>query len=216
MGRSGGGGTARSTPTNFWKRGFRPGKVLVYRQGAEPPKMLGADTLPAEFEKEEASLLNEFILVSGVSEISSTSLNRTNVTSATGLQLLIDQDDTPPRGDDGKHTPRGQGDRQTYPAPDAAVCDERARPAHDGRGETGGTLLFQRQRYFLGRRNIRGGKRIGGITRTAALAHLRIVQHGAFSGRKRKSFRRDAPEDPGRSGVRRAGKRARTHLAAYE
>lgn len=38
--------------------------------------------------------MNEFILVSGVSEISSTSLNRTNVTSATGLQLLIDQDDT--------------------------------------------------------------------------------------------------------------------------
>ena len=38
--------------------------------------------------------MNEFILGSGVSEISSTSLNRTNVTSATGLQLLIDQDDT--------------------------------------------------------------------------------------------------------------------------
>ncbi len=76
------------------EEGLSPGKVLVYRQGAEPPKMLGADTLPAEFEKEEASLLNEFILVSGVSEISSTSLNRTNVTSATGLQLLIDQDDT--------------------------------------------------------------------------------------------------------------------------
>lgn len=74
--------------------GLAPGKVLVYRQGATPPKIMGADSLPCEFEKEEESLLNEFILVSGVSEISSTSQNRTQVTSATGLQLLIEQDDT--------------------------------------------------------------------------------------------------------------------------
>ena len=76
------------------EEGLAPGKVLIYRQGATPPKMLGADSLPSEFAQEEQSLLNEFILVSGVSEISSTSQNRTNVTSAVGLQLLIDQDDT--------------------------------------------------------------------------------------------------------------------------
>jgi len=76
------------------EEGLAPGKILVYRQGSTPPKILGADSLPNEFDKEEESLLNEFILVSGVSEISSTSQNRTRVTSATGLQLLIEQDDT--------------------------------------------------------------------------------------------------------------------------
>lgn len=76
------------------EEGLPPGKVLVYRQGAEPPRMLGADSLPAEFEREEERLLDEFILVSGVSELSSTTQNRTHVTSATGLQLLIDLDDT--------------------------------------------------------------------------------------------------------------------------
>ncbi len=76
------------------EEGLPPGKVIVYRQGSQPPKMLGADSLPSEFEKEEDKLLDEFILVSGVSELSSTTQNRTHVTSATGLQLLIDLDDT--------------------------------------------------------------------------------------------------------------------------
>ena len=76
------------------EEGLAPGKVLVYRQGSEPPRMLGADAMPAEFSYEEERLLDEFVLVSGVSEISSTSQNRTNISSAVGLQLLIDQDDT--------------------------------------------------------------------------------------------------------------------------
>ncbi len=76
------------------EEGLPPGKVLVYRQGSTPPALLGADRLPAEFTEEEGQLLEEFILVSGVSEISSTSRNRTSVTSATGLQMLIDLDDT--------------------------------------------------------------------------------------------------------------------------
>ena len=76
------------------EEGLPPGKVLVYRQGAAAPRLLGTDGIPAEFAEEEAQLLEEFILVSGVSEISSTSRNRTNVTSATGLQMLIDLDDT--------------------------------------------------------------------------------------------------------------------------
>ena len=76
------------------EEGLVPGKVIVYRQGATPPKVLGADSMPSEFHSEEERLLDEFILVSGVSEISSNSRNRTNVSSATGLQLLIDLDDT--------------------------------------------------------------------------------------------------------------------------
>ena len=76
------------------EEGLTPGRVIVYRQGSTPPKLMGADSLPAEFEAEEEMLLKEFILVSGVSEISTTSQNRTNISSAVGLQLLIDQDDT--------------------------------------------------------------------------------------------------------------------------
>ena len=76
------------------EEGLPPSKVLVYRQGAPAPKMLAPDSLPSEFQQEEERLLDEFILVSGVSELSSTTQNRTHVTSATGLQLLIELDDT--------------------------------------------------------------------------------------------------------------------------
>ncbi len=72
--------------------GLYPGKVLVYRQGSPMPGFLDCGKLPAEFEQEEERIANEFILVSGMSEISRNSANPTHVTSATGLQLLIDQD----------------------------------------------------------------------------------------------------------------------------
>ncbi len=72
--------------------GLYPGKVLVYRRGSEKPGFLDGGSIPAEFEKEEERLSGEFILVSGMSEISRNSANPTHVTSATGLQLLIDQD----------------------------------------------------------------------------------------------------------------------------
>lgn len=72
--------------------GLYPGKVLVYRQGSEAPHFLEGSSLPAEFAEEEQRIANEFILVSGMSEISRNSANPTHVTSATGLQLLIDQD----------------------------------------------------------------------------------------------------------------------------
>lgn len=72
--------------------GLYPGKVLVYRRGSEKPGFLDCGSLPSEFEKEEERISGEFILVSGMSEISRNSANPTHVTSATGLQLLIDQD----------------------------------------------------------------------------------------------------------------------------
>lgn len=72
--------------------GLYPGKVLVYRQGAAKPDFLDCGKIPAEFGQEEERIANEFILISGVNEISRSSSNVTRVTSATGLQLLIDQD----------------------------------------------------------------------------------------------------------------------------
>ena len=72
--------------------GLYPGKVLVYRQGSKEPHFLDCGALPSEFEKEEERISNEFLLFSGMSEISRNSANPTHVTSATGLQLLLDQD----------------------------------------------------------------------------------------------------------------------------
>lgn len=72
--------------------GLYPGKVLVYRRGSEKPGFLDTGSIPSEFEKEEERLSSEFVLVSGMSEVSRNSAGPTNVTSATGLQLLLDQD----------------------------------------------------------------------------------------------------------------------------
>ncbi len=75
------------------EEGLMPGKVLVYRQGAKAPELMDCGGFPAEFAKEEEWLEKEFSLVSGVSDLSQNS-TPARVTSATGLQLLISQDDS--------------------------------------------------------------------------------------------------------------------------
>ncbi len=75
------------------EEGLMPGKVLVYRQGAKAPEMIDCGGFPAEFAKEEEWLEKEFSLVSGVSDLSQNS-TPARVTSATGLQLLLSQDDS--------------------------------------------------------------------------------------------------------------------------
>lgn len=74
--------------------GISPGKIIVYRQGSSAPQMMSYGGFPNELGYEEDRLTNEFITVSGVSEISRTSQMPTNVTSGVALQLLIEQDDT--------------------------------------------------------------------------------------------------------------------------
>ncbi|MBP5308382.1 MAG: hypothetical protein J6Z34_04520 [Clostridia bacterium] len=73
--------------------GLQPGKIIVYRQGSEPPKMMAAESLPADFEKEEEKLLDEFVLLGGVNEVSQNYKSVLGVTSAAGLQILLEQDD---------------------------------------------------------------------------------------------------------------------------
>ncbi len=75
------------------EEGLSPGKVLVYRQGATPPQMLNEGSIPSDFLAEEERLTNEFILISGTSELSRSSFTPSNVTSGTGLQLLLEQDE---------------------------------------------------------------------------------------------------------------------------
>ena len=73
--------------------GLVPGKVIVYRQGTRPPEMLQLGNVPNEFWKEEESLLNEFTKISGTGTLSDNADSFSGITSAAGLQLIIDQDD---------------------------------------------------------------------------------------------------------------------------
>ncbi len=75
------------------EEGLAPGKVIVFRQGSQPPQILDVGGMPAEFAAEEEWLEKEFTYISGVSDLSRSS-TATNVTSATGLQLLLSQDDS--------------------------------------------------------------------------------------------------------------------------
>lgn len=73
--------------------GLAPGKVLVYRQGGTPPQMLTLGAVPAEFTQEEERLAEEFAKISGTNDLSQNVSSFTSVTSATGLQLIIEQDE---------------------------------------------------------------------------------------------------------------------------
>lgn len=73
--------------------GLSPGKILVYRQGAKAPEMMSDITMPTEFNEEENKLINEFVIVSGVSDVSSSSENA-SLTSGSALQILVEQDNS--------------------------------------------------------------------------------------------------------------------------
>ena len=75
------------------EEGLLPGKVLVYRQGGKPPEMLDCGSMPREFQAEEELLEEEFAKISGVSDLAKDS-TPVRVTSATGLQLLLSQDES--------------------------------------------------------------------------------------------------------------------------
>ncbi len=79
---------------NLEEEGLSPGKVLIYRQGSTPPMLLSAGQVPAEFGREEEKLLNEFTMISGVSEVTTYSQVPSNVGSGTAISLLLEQDDT--------------------------------------------------------------------------------------------------------------------------
>lgn len=78
---------------NLEEEGLSPGKILVYRQGAEKPSLMDNGRIPADFADEEEKLLNEFVTVSGVSEFARNGTTPNNVTSGVALQLIAEQDD---------------------------------------------------------------------------------------------------------------------------
>lgn len=75
------------------EEGLMPGKILVYRQGGTPPEMLSLGNVPSEFTEEEQRLAEEFSRISGTGDITQNADNFSSVTSATGLQLIIEQDE---------------------------------------------------------------------------------------------------------------------------
>ncbi|MDD4002887.1 MAG: hypothetical protein PHE12_01675, partial [Clostridia bacterium] len=76
------------------EEGLSPGKVITYRQGSAPPQLLSSGNVPNDFTYEEDRLLNEFKLISGVSDVMRSSTMPTSLTSGIALSLLIEQDDT--------------------------------------------------------------------------------------------------------------------------
>lgn len=71
-----------------------PGYIAVYKKGSSAPRMVDTPSLPFSFEKEEATLLQEFSQLSGVSELSRQSKADPGVKSGIALQTALDQDDT--------------------------------------------------------------------------------------------------------------------------
>lgn len=75
------------------EEGLAPGKVIVYRRGANPPSVVTYGNLPEEFFKEEESLEKEFSNISGISDfMSSSELMNVNL-SGTAINLLLEQDE---------------------------------------------------------------------------------------------------------------------------
>ncbi len=75
------------------EEGLSPGKVIVYRQGSKAPEIMTNMTMPSDFNEEEEKLLDEFVIVSGVSNVTSSSSNA-SLSSGTALEILVEQDNT--------------------------------------------------------------------------------------------------------------------------
>jgi hypothetical protein len=78
---------------NLEEEGLSPGKVLIHRQGAEAPKLLATGSVPMDFQYEESSLLNEFMNVSGVNDMTRSDYLAKGNISGVALQLIYEQDE---------------------------------------------------------------------------------------------------------------------------
>lgn len=78
---------------NLEEEGLAPGKILVYRQGANAPKYLESENISTDFEKEEERLLNEFTSISGTNDFGDIEKVSSSV-SGVALELLIDENES--------------------------------------------------------------------------------------------------------------------------
>lgn len=77
---------------NLEEEGLEPGKVIVYRQGANPPTFMPSSSVPVDYMAEEARILNEFNSITGVSDLLRQSNININNISGTALQILLEQE----------------------------------------------------------------------------------------------------------------------------
>lgn len=73
------------------QEGLSPGRIIVYRQGSTPPRLMSAGSVPNELKDEEDRLLAEFINLSGISDYLNGSTIASTV-SGYALSLLFEQD----------------------------------------------------------------------------------------------------------------------------
>jgi hypothetical protein len=71
-----------------------PGSITEYNRGTRKPTLRETPPLPRAFDTEEQTLLNEFAILSGVSEISRQSMAPAGVKSGVALSIVQEQDDT--------------------------------------------------------------------------------------------------------------------------
>lgn len=74
--------------------GNAPGYICRYRAGTSPPQRTTNPPLPSTFETEEQTLLTEFSILSGVSEVSRQSKAPPGVKSGVAMSLALEQDET--------------------------------------------------------------------------------------------------------------------------
>lgn len=75
------------------EEGLCPGKVLVYRQGANKPDYMNNERIPYNFNQEELALLDEFSTVGGVYDFNNENY-LTKGLSGTALGIMIEQDES--------------------------------------------------------------------------------------------------------------------------
>lgn len=78
---------------NLEEDGLSPGKILVYRQGSNGPKMLTTDGVPNNFTEEELRLQTEFENVSGVTDIFGMNLSAISNLSGVALEIMVEQEE---------------------------------------------------------------------------------------------------------------------------
>ena len=78
---------------NLEEEGLAPGKILVYRQGANTPKFLGGEDVPDDFKEEEDRLIEEFSSISGTNAFGNLD-SMTRSMSGIALEILIDENES--------------------------------------------------------------------------------------------------------------------------
>lgn len=74
--------------------GLPPGTPILYKPGTQPPIWMPVQEVPMTLMQQVEALEDQFVTISGVSEMSRTSQSPAAISSGTALEILKEQDDT--------------------------------------------------------------------------------------------------------------------------